>query len=326
MHPNQYYEKQLELARRQREEHNRYILQKHRRKKSHGSIFLKILRIILIAVFFISELPPYQRNTASSSQSKPSHSKKIVRNVPYREIDLTSLPIIYDSDVSDTVLHNVQEATELILCNAYLQRHFVGNGWHIYVTNQPLPKTNGLDPAGITDTSERQISLLSSQIDRAIYHEFGHYFMAMFTYNFPDAESKLNELYAEENALFQSHTGIEADALYGKSNAHEFIASVFDNIVHGYENICPKTEQYLEQMYQALSQMDYSDVYSTGYDYHKSFEELLENYGLSYTILLDENPIDPITYDIHDLPDSGYETSIHDLGGHGTVFVTSHSA
>ncbi len=277
-------------------------------------------------IFFISEVPPYYRNTASPDPPQPSHSKKIVRNVPYREINLTSLPIICDPDVSDNVLYNVQKATEIILCNTYLQRHFIGNGWHIYVTNQPLPKTNGLAPAGITDTGERQISLLSSQIDRAIYHEFGHYFMAMFTYNFPNAEANLNELYTEENSLFQSHTGIEADALYGKSNAHEFVASVFDNIVHGYENICPKTEQYLEQMYQALSQLDYSDVYSTSYDYHRNFEELLENYGLSYTILLDGNPIDPITYDIHDLPDSGYETSIHDLGGHGTVFVTSHPA
>lgn len=323
MQQNPYYEKQLETTRRRREEHNRYILQKHRKRKSIGSSIKRILQIILLTIFFASEFIPRLRSIVPPISP---HSEKIVRNVPYREIDLSALSIISDSDVSDSILQNIREATELMLCNTYLKRHFIGNCWHIYVTNQPLPETNGIKPAGITDTGERQISLLSSQVDRSIYHEFGHYFMAMYIYNFPDAESRLNELYAEENSVFQSYTGSEADSLYGKSNVHEFIASVFDNMVHDHQNICPKTEAYLEQLYQTLSQMDYAEVYSTDYHYHKSFEELLENYGPSYTILIDGTPIDPITYDIHDLPDAGYETSIHDLGGHGTVFVTSHSA
>lgn len=323
MHQNPYYEKQLETARRRREEHNRYILQRHRKRKSIGSSLIKIFRIILITIIFSSEFIPRLKCIVPPTST---HSEKIVRNVPYREIDLSALSIISDSDVSDSVLQNIREATDLMLCNTYLKRHFIGNGWHIYVTNQPLPETNGIDPAGITDTGERQISLLSSQVDRSIYHEFGHYFMAMYIYNFPDAESQLNELYAEECSVFQSYTGSEDDSVYGKSNVHEFIASVFDNMVHGYQNICPKTEACLDQLYQTLSQMDYAEVYSTDYDYHKSFEELLERYGPSYTILIDGTPIDPITYDIHDLPASGYTTSIHDQGGYGTIFVTSRTA
>lgn len=320
MRQNPYYEKQVELARRQKEQNNRRIHQKYRRKHPLWSGLKKLCYVILVIAIYTSQMMPHIR---AINASIPKQQYEFVRNVPYREIDISALPLISDPDVSDSCLQRIEEAAELVLGNTYLKRHFIGNNWQIYVTNQPLPRTNDIDPAGITDTGERQISLLASQVDHAIYHEFGHYFMAMYTFNFPDAEDRLNELYSNENSQFQSYTGMESDSLYGRSNAHEFIASVFDNMVHGSRNICPETEAYLEQMYQTLSQMDYSEVYSTGYSYHKDFENMLINYGASYTILLDGSPIDPVSYDIHDLPDSGYTTSIHDLGGHGTVFVQS---
>ena len=276
---------------------------------------------------FISELTQdfvHGKEDMSEGQRETSSpTVEFHRNVPYREIDITQSAVECDAGVSEESVQKVQSQVDTMLSTDYLKRQFYGNGWKVYVTNQALPMQHGIQPAGTTDTATRRISLVEEHIDRAIYHEFGHYFMAMYVFNVPGAQAELQQLYAEEGAQFQSHTGIAEDTVYGQTNVDEFIASIFDNIVHNVTGICPKTEAYVQNMYGALMQMDYADVFSVDYDYHHNFEELLEKYGASYEFYIDGQMIDSATYDVHDLTAMGYESSVTDYGGHGTVTVTT---
>ena len=246
------------------------------------------------------------------------------REVPYREIDLTKPVVERDAGVSDESLQKVEEMLDHILSTEGLKRQFYGNDWTVYITDQALPMQGSIQPAGMTDTGARRISLVEEQIDRAVFHEFGHYFMAMYVFNVPDAQAELEALYAEEAGSFQSYTGRTEDSIYGMSELDEFIASVFDNIVHDFTGCCPKTEAYVQNMYGTLMQMDYADVFSTDYEYHHSFEEMLQTYGASYEFYIDGQMIDPASYDVHDLRARGYESKVTDYGGYGSVNVTTY--
>ena len=104
----------------------------------------------------------------------------------------------------------------------------------------------------------------------------------------------------------------------------DFTQSVIDNIVHDFTGCCPKTEAYVQNMYGTLMQMDYADVFSTDYEYHHSFEEMLQKYGASYEFYIDGQRIDPASYDVHDLRARGYESRVTDYGGYGSVNVTTY--
>lgn len=297
-----------------------------------GPLLAVIICVVLLALVV---QPLYQQRQRESSASGSMRSgvdigpeetttaSEFHRNVPYREIDITQSAVECDAGVSDESVQKVQSQVDLMLSTDNLKRQFYGNGWKVYVTNQSLPMQHGIQPAGTTDTAARRISLVEEHIDRALYHEFGHYFMAIYVFNVPCAQAELQQLYAEESAQFQSHTGISEDSAYGQTNVDEFVASIFDNIVHNETGICPKTEAYVQNMYGMLMQMDYAEVFSTDYDYHHNFEELLEKYGASYEFYIDGVMIDPATYDVHDLTAMGYEASVTDYGGHGTVNITT---
>lgn len=300
--------------------------------KGCGPLLATVICVVLLALTVATydpeprhETSGYESRSESIDQSEETRPGiEFRREVPYREIDLTQSVVERDSGVSDASVQKVEEMLDFILSTEALKRQFYGNGWTVYITDHALPMQGAIQPAGMTDTSARRISLVEEHIDRAVYHEFGHYFMAMYVFNVPGAQAELEKLYAEEAGTFQSHTGIAEDTMYGMSALDEFIASVFDNIVHDFTGCCPKTEAYVQNMYGTLMQMDYADVFSTDYEYHHSFEEMLLKYGASYEFYIDGQRIDPASYDVHDLRAQGYESTVTDYGGYGSVNVTTY--
>ena len=85
-----------------------------------------------------------------------------------------------------------------------------------------------------------------------------------------------------------------------------------------------KEKHQVENVYGTLMQMDYADVFSTDYEYHHSFEEMLLKYGASYEFYIDGQRIDPASYDVHDLRARGYESRVTDYGRYGSVNVTTY--
>lgn len=307
----------------------------YRRRHSGGgcgpllaTVICVVLLVLTVATY--APAPRYETRGYESGGESIGRSEEtrqgiaFRREVPYREIDLTKPVVERDAGVSDESLQKVEAMLDLILCTDALKRQFYGNDWTVYITDQALPMQGTIQPAGMTDTGARRISLVEEQIDRAVFHEFGHYFMAMYVFNVPGAQAEIEQLYAEEAGTFQSHTGIAEDTMYGMSALDEFIASVFDNIVHDFTGCCPKTEAYVQNMYGTLMQMDYADVFSTDYEYHHSFEEMLLKYGASYEFYIDGQRIDPASYDVHDLRAQGYESTVTDYGGYGSVNVTTY--
>ncbi len=314
---------------------NRKQANGYRRRRSGGGcgpllataicVVLLVLTVVTYAPTPRYETRGYESGGESIGRSEETRQDiAFRREVPYREIDLSKPVIERDAGVSDESLQKVEGMLDFILCTDALKRQFYGNDWTVYITNQELPMQGTIQPAGLTDTGARRISLVEEHIDRAVYHEFGHYFMAMYVFNVPGAEAELEQLYREEAGAFQSHTGLAEDSMYGMSEPDEFIASVFDNIVHDFTGCCPKTEAYVQNMYGTLMRMGYAEVFSTDYEYHHSFEEMLQKYGASYEFYIDGQMIDPASYDVHDLRAQGYESKVTDYGGYGSVNVTTY--
>ncbi len=213
--------------------------------KGCGPLLATVICVVLLVLTVATydpeprqETSGYESRSESIDQSEETRSGiEFRREVPYREIDLTQSVIERDAGVSDASVQKVEEMLDFILSTEALKRQFYGNGWTVYITDHALPMQGAIQPAGMTDTGARRISLAE-------------------------------------------------DTMYGMSALDEFIASVFDNIVHDFTGCCPKTEAYVQNMYGTLMQMDYADVFSTDYEYHHSFEEMLQKYGASYEFYL----------------------------------------
>ena len=304
-------------------------------KNGCGTVFMAV--IIVVAIIAVAstlgiEIPINmfpQGNMTQTETKGPSISLpgKIVfkREVPYKDIDINSSLVTYDQGVSPDIVTYAEETSRILLQNDNLLRQFIGNGWSVHLSDHEL---KGIDdvvhPAGYTDYKNRCIVIYAPLCEHAIFHEFGHYFSYIYECNFENIRAEMDSLYTEESRNFVSRKG-EQETKYGKKNVHEYFACMFDNMIHDSgSSCCPKTDIYIRNFYSILSNTDYKDIYSVGYEYRVKLEELFQEYGATYTFLLDGEQIDPKTYDIHDFPPKSFTCQASGANGAGTLVITTH--
>ena len=127
------------------------------------------------------------------------------------------------TDVAEYQLWKILKAWEIIPQG--LKNIFLNNNWRIILTNSREWRTDekGRREAGYITTAEKIIFIKSSQkdIDRILYHEFGH-FMYVLT-NDRGLKKDIYKAYLKERDIYLKFF---QDA-YGVSNEEEFFAQVF---------------------------------------------------------------------------------------------------
>ncbi|ETP73902.1 hypothetical protein UYO_0157 [Lachnospiraceae bacterium JC7] len=301
-----------------------------------GNVFATIIVLVVIFVVALAsgvQIPGIgllsEKNSVQSDNNNSiiSIPGKITfkREVPYREIDINGSFVTFDSGVPTKTVELAEGISRILLQNDNLLRQFVGNGWTVHLSDHELNGIGDVEhPAGYTDYKNRCIVIYAPHCEHVIFHEFGHYFAYIYECNFENIKSEMDVLYREEARNFVSYRG-DQETKYGKKNVNEFFACMYDNMVHDADSsYCPKTENYIKNCYNILANTDYKDIYSVNYEYRVKLEELFQNYGATYTFILDGERIDPKTYDIHDFPTKGFSCQVSGANGTGTLVIQTY--
>lgn len=304
-------------------------------KNGCGTIFAAIIVVVIFFVIALeSGIPLHGIDLAPGNNSMQSENNdhninipgKIVfkREVPYREIDTSKAIVTYDAGVSSDTVVLAENISRKLLYDDNLLRQFIGNNWTVHLSDHELNGIGDVEhPAGYTDYKNRCIVIYAPYCDYSIYHEFGHYFAYIYECNFENIKSEMEALYREEAGNFVSYRN-DQETKYGKKNVQEFFACMYDNIVHDADcSHCPKTENYIKNYYNVLANTEYKDIYSVNYEYRVKLEELFQEYGATYTFILDDERIDPKTYDIHDFPPKGFSCQLAGVNGSGTLVINT---
>lgn len=132
----------------------------------------------------------------------------------------------------------------------WLKQKIIDNGWSIKVSAQRLHNKYGYSGliAGMADTSNKTLWIDNRQgcVKRALLHELGHAIDSL--HNWPSGTQSFGMVFNAEMYNFTDATSIGDGHEY--SNAHEYFASVFHNIILDEERIkqqVPETYAFLIQ-------------------------------------------------------------------------------
>ena len=160
-------------------------------------------------------------------------------------------PFVLDGDIKDSIVFYA--ASYYYSLPEIIRMEFSKDGWQVVLTDKDISKEYYHGPiegrlAGLTDCSDKRIYIHNTRedIQRAMIHEFGHFFD--YSIGMGSVSFEFKEIYEVEKELFKEKRKIDNHNI---SNEMEYFAETFSQFLL-YPDIlkknCPQTYDYLMEL------------------------------------------------------------------------------